>query len=184
MEPHGGELIFVMAGSAQDAAAMLPAETLLQLEGAGDPPLLLTAAAAARLAGEHPPRDARFWIPTMLALGSRALLEAAATLEVTPDLDIFETNTLSLLSGLVVKTMRRSMLLLVLNDTNWNLSRTARRLRMHDASAVRKEIDLLGLRLEYRAARKARLVRRGARLRDDADRPAVQPKAVPARPQP
>jgi hypothetical protein len=84
--------------------------------------------------------DGAVRVMDLLALGTTAVLEAAATLVQTPDLSAQRSNTLALMGDLVAAALRRELLRLELLRTNWHLSETAERLRMADAGSVVREI--------------------------------------------
>lgn len=66
----------------------------------------------------------------------------------------------------------RTLLLRELELTQWNLSHCAERLRLTDASAVRREVRRLGLVAQYEQARRVGLVsRNGHRGRVDLPDP-------------
>lgn len=62
---------------------------------------------------------------------------------------------------LVADAAARTLLLVVLEDQDWNLSATSEALRMGSAANVLRAIKQLGLEAEYRAAKAAGKLRPG-----------------------
>lgn len=113
----------------------------------------MTDGADIALRGEpKTPDRGAYWFDEIITLGADAVLETAddfARVERVADL---EGNVLVEISDRLTTAIRRRILHVTLLATKWNLTHTAARLHMADASAVRKEIDRLGLTADYDAA--------------------------------
>jgi hypothetical protein len=125
-----------------------------------------------REGSRDPEVDGRRWVGTFLAAGARALLETAAVLDTTPDLPArAKGNTLSFMVDELSTALRKHVLESTLRATNWNLTHTAERLRLGDASAVIREIKRADLSEEYRAAKKSGAVAPGGHKIRAPDKP-------------
>ena len=132
-----------------------------------------------REVGATPDRGS-YWYSDIMIAGADAALETAEQFAELDQLDALPTNTLSAICDRVSLGIRRRILLATLQQTEWNLSHAAQRLRFSDISALIREIRRVGLAEQYETAKRTGAISKsGHRARvDDRKRPA---KRKPAR---